>query len=72
MESNIKFEKVSKLIPVENMNKGSIVKGTVRNIQPHGAFIRTDDGIDRIIIYRRYFCGKNKDTSRAPKSRTKN
>lgn len=49
MESNIKFEKVSKLIPVENMNKGSIVKGTVRNIQPYGAFIRTDDGVDGLL-----------------------
>ncbi len=31
------------------MNKGSIVKGTVRNIQPYGAFIRTDDGVDGLL-----------------------
>lgn len=49
MESDFKFEKVSKLIPIENINKGEIVKGTVRNIQPYGAFIRTDDGVDGLL-----------------------
>lgn len=49
MESNSEFKKVSKVIPIENMNKGEIVKGTVRNIQPYGAFIRTDDGIDGLL-----------------------
>lgn len=49
MKSDFKFEKVSKLIPIENINKGEIVKGTVRNIQPYGAFIRTDDGVDGLL-----------------------
>ena len=71
METNTGFGKISRLIPFENINKGEIVKGTVRNIQPYGAFIRTDDGIDRITIYRRYFYSKNKDTSRTLKSGAK-
>lgn len=49
MKSDFKFGKVSKLIPIENINKGEIVKGTVRNIQPYGAFIRTDDGVDGLL-----------------------
>ena len=49
MKSDSKFGKVSKLIPIENINKGEIVKGTVRNIQPYGAFIRTDDGVDGLL-----------------------
>lgn len=31
------------------MDKGTIVKGTVKNIQPYGAFIRTDDGVDGLL-----------------------
>ena len=49
MKPDFKFGKVSKLIPIENINKGEIVKGTVRNIQPYGAFIRTDDGVDGLL-----------------------
>ena len=49
MESNNDFEKVSKVIPIDKMYKGEIVKGTVRNIQPYGAFIRTDDGVDGLL-----------------------
>ena len=33
MESNNDFEKVSKVIPIDKMYKGEIVKGTVKNIQ---------------------------------------
>ncbi len=40
---------MKKIIPIENISEGSIVKGTVKNIQPYGAFIRTDDGIEGLL-----------------------
>ena len=46
MEQINKFKKVCKLIPI---NKGEKVKGTVKNIQKYGAFIRTDNGIDGLL-----------------------
>lgn len=49
MELKSNFEKVSKVIPIDKISKGEIVRGTVRNIQPYGAFVRTDDGIDGLL-----------------------
>ena len=49
MELNSNFEKVSKVIPIDKISKGEIVRGTVRNIQPYGAFVRTEDGIDGLL-----------------------
>lgn len=49
MESNNDFEKVSKVIHIDKMYKGEIVKGTVKNIQPYGAFIKTDEGVDGLL-----------------------
>lgn len=46
MEQINKFKNVCKLIPI---NKGERVKGTVKNIQKYGAFIRTDNGIDGLL-----------------------
>lgn len=46
MEQINKFKNVCKLIPI---NKGEKVKGTVKNIQKYGAFIRTDNGIDGLL-----------------------
>ncbi len=49
MKSNDRYRKVSKVIPIDELNKGSIVSGTVKNIQPYGAFIETDTGIDGLL-----------------------
>ena len=46
MEQINKFKNICKLIPI---NKGERVKGTVKNIQKYGAFIRTDNGIDGLL-----------------------
>ena len=46
MEQINKFKNMCKLIPI---NKGERVKGTVKNIQKYGAFIRTDNGIDGLL-----------------------
>lgn len=46
MEQINKFKNICKLIPI---NKGEKVKGTVKNIQKYGAFIRTDNGIDGLL-----------------------
>lgn len=67
----MELNKSDKMITFNEMNKGSIVSGTVKNIKPYGAFIQTDNGIDRIAIYRRHFCSQNKDTCRKIKSGTK-
>lgn len=49
MESNNTFNKISKKIQIDKLNKGTVVSGTVRNIQPYGAFIRTENGIDGLL-----------------------
>ncbi len=46
MEQINKFKNICRLIPI---NKGERVKGTVKNIQKYGAFIRTDNGIDGLL-----------------------
>ena len=35
---------------IDNLNKGLVVKGTVSNIKPYGAFIKTDAGIDGLLF----------------------
>lgn len=49
MESNDRYRKISKVIPIEKLSKGSIVSGIVKNIQPYGAFVETDTGIDGLL-----------------------
>lgn len=49
MESNNTFNKISKKIQIDKLNKGTVVSGTVKNIQPYGAFIRTENGIDGLL-----------------------
>ena len=46
MEQINKFKNIWRLIPI---NKGEREKGTVKNIQKYGAFIRTDNGIDGLL-----------------------
>lgn len=45
-----------------NLEIGKIVEGTVKNIQPYGAFIEFEGNKVRIIAYRRYISSKNKVT----------
>lgn len=49
MESNDRYRKISKIIPIEKLSKGAIVSGIVKNIQPYGAFVETDMGIDGLL-----------------------
>lgn len=49
MKSDIEFKNVSKKLPIENIDKGSILSGTVKNIQPYGAFIKADNGIEGLL-----------------------
>ena len=46
---NMELNKSDKMITFNEMNKGSIVSGTVKNIKPYGAFIQTDNGIDGLL-----------------------
>ena len=45
----MELNKSDKMITFNEMNKGSIVSGTVKNIKPYGAFIQTDNGIDGLL-----------------------
>lgn len=45
----MELNKNDKMIIFNEMNKGSIVSGTVKNIKPYGAFIQTDNGIDGLL-----------------------
>lgn len=49
MKSNITYDKISKTLPIDENAKGSIVSGIVKNIQPYGAFIRTDNGAEGLL-----------------------
>ncbi len=49
MKSNITYDKISKTLPINEITKGSKVSGFVKNIQPYGAFIHTDNGLEGLL-----------------------
>ncbi len=49
MKSKDKFGSFYKPIPINNLEKGDIVSGKVKSIQPYGAFIQTDEGISGLL-----------------------
>lgn len=50
MKSNITYDKISKTLPINEITKGSkVVSGFVKNIQPYGAFIHTDNGLEGLL-----------------------
>ena len=38
------------------LSEGMVVKGTVKQIKPYGAFVEIENRNKRTAIYRRYFC----------------
>ena len=49
MKSNITYDKISKTLPINEITKGSKVSGFIKNIQPYGAFIHTDNGLEGLL-----------------------
>ena len=49
MKSNITYDKISKTLPINEITKGSKVSGFAKNIQPYGAFIHTDNGLEGLL-----------------------
>ena len=49
LEDTNRFNKISKVIVSDEICKGDVVKGTVKNIKPYGAFIEMENGIDGLL-----------------------
>lgn len=49
MKSNITYDKISKTLPIDEITVGSKVSGFIKNIQPYGAFIHTDNGLEGLL-----------------------
>ncbi|MGN1326777.1 MAG: S1 RNA-binding domain-containing protein, partial [Clostridia bacterium] len=49
LEDTNRFNKISKAIVSDEIYKGAVVKGTVKNIKPYGAFIEMENGIDGLL-----------------------